>query len=86
MNFNVPNVSSHTRAAPMPSAPPPGVLDAIGAAARTYDRLEADGLRLRFHLDDQTGTVAVHVYDLQGTVIGNLAPSQLLDVATRGKF
>lgn len=68
----------------MPLAPPPGVLDAIGAAARTYDRLEANGAQLRFHLDDKTGTVAVHVYDLQGRVIGSLAPSQLLDVATCG--
>jgi hypothetical protein len=86
MDFDAPNIPWRARAAPMPSAPPPRVLDAIGAAARTYDRLEANGVQLRFHLDAETGTVAVHVYDRQGTAIGSLAPSQLLDVATRGTF
>jgi hypothetical protein len=84
MDFDAPNIPS--RPTPVPLAPPPGVLDAIGAAARTYDRLEANGMQLRFHLDDRTGTVAVHVYDQQGEVIGSLAPSQLLAIATRGAF
>ena len=60
------------------------MLDAIGAAAKTYDRLEANGVQLRFHVDDQTGKVAVHVCDLQGTVLGTLAPGQVLE-ATSGR-
>jgi hypothetical protein len=68
----------------MPSTPPPEVLDAIGEAARAYDRLTANGVQLHFHVDEQTGKVGVHVYDMQGTVLGSLAPSQVLDIATSG--
>jgi hypothetical protein len=64
------------------SSPPPEVLDAIGAAARAYDRLTAGGLQLHFRVDDQTGKVAVDVYDIQGRVLGSLALSQVLDLAT----
>jgi uncharacterized protein YlxW (UPF0749 family) len=70
----------------MPSSPPPEVLDAIGAAAKAYDRLTANGVQLHFHVDDETGKVAVHVYDTQGSVLGTLAPSQVLDLATTGAF
>jgi hypothetical protein len=70
----------------MPSSPPPEVLDAIGAAARAYDRLTANGVQLHFQVDGQTGKVAVHVYDTQGSVLGSLAPSQVLDLATSGTF
>ena len=67
----------------MPSSPPPEVLDAIGAAARAYDRLTSNGVHLHFHVDEETGKVAVHVYDTQGSVLGGtLAPSQVLDLAT----
>ena len=68
----------------VPPTPPPEVLDAVGAAARTYDRLTANGVQLHFHVDDQTGDVAVHVYDMQGTVLGSLTSSQVLDLATTG--
>jgi hypothetical protein len=70
----------------MPASPPPEVLDAIGAAARAYDRLTSNGVQLHFHVDDETGKVAVHVYDTQGSVLGSLAPSQVLDLATSGTF
>jgi hypothetical protein len=70
----------------MPSTPPPEVLDAIGAAAKAYDRLTANGVQLHFHVDEQTGKVAVHVYDTEGSVLGSLAPSQVLDLATSGAF
>jgi hypothetical protein len=86
MNFDAPHSSSRTRPARMPSAPPAGVLNAIGAAARTYDRLQDNGVQLHFQLDRRTGRVAVHVYDRHGTVIGSLTASQLLDVATGGTF
>lgn len=67
---------------PKASSPPPEVLDAIGAAARAYDRLTTSGVQLHFRVDDQTGKVAVHVYDMQGSVLGSLALSQVLDLAT----
>jgi hypothetical protein len=70
----------------MPSTPPPEVLDAIGAAAKAYDRLTANGVQLHFHVDDETGKVAVHVYDTKGSVLGSLAPSEVLDLATSGAF
>jgi hypothetical protein len=70
----------------MPAAPPPEVLDAIGAAAGAYDRLAAGGLQLHFCLDEQTGKVATQVYDLHGTVLGTLSPSQVVDIATTGTF
>jgi hypothetical protein len=68
----------------MPAAPPPEVLDAIGAAASAYDRLTASGVQLHFHVDEQTGKVSTQVYDTRGTVLGTLSPSQVLDVATTG--
>ena len=70
----------------MPASPPPEVLDAIGAAAKAYDRLTANGVQLHFHVDDQTGKVAVNIYDMQGSVLGSLAPSQVLDLATSATF
>ncbi len=70
----------------VPPMPPPEVLEAVGAAARAYDRLSADGVQLHFHVDDQTGEVAVHVYDTQGTLLGSLTSSQVLDLATTGRL
>ncbi len=70
----------------MPGAPPPEVLDAIGAAAGAYDRLTAGGVQLHFHVDEQTGKVATQVYDLHGTVLGTLSPSQVVDIATTATF
>jgi hypothetical protein len=66
----------------VPATPPPEVLDAVGTAAKAYDRLTANGVRLHFHVDDQTGDVAVHVCDMQGTAMGSLTSSQVLDLAT----
>jgi hypothetical protein len=83
MSFNARNISFLT-ADTVPAAPPPEVLDAVGAAARAYDRLTADGVQLHFHVDEQTGDVAAHVYDTQGTVLGSLTSSQVLDLATTG--
>ena len=84
MSFHAPDISSvHDM---MPTSPPPEVLDAIGAAGRAYDRLTASGVQLRFRVDDRTGEVAVHICDMQGSVLGGVAPSQVLDLATSGSF
>jgi hypothetical protein len=78
MSFDARNISS------VPPTPPPEVLDAVDAAARTYNRLTANGVQLRFHVDDETGAVAVHLSDMQGTVLGRLTSSQVLELATTG--
>ena len=83
MSSDPPEISSVAVDA-VPSAPPPAVLEAISAAAGAYDRLAANGVRLHFHLDDAAGRVTVQVFDLQGSVVGNLRPSQALDLATDG--
>lgn len=64
----------------VPASPPPEVLDAIGAAARRYDELRAQGRELRFELGEQGLTVGVH--DRDGTLLRTLKPSEALDVAT----
>jgi hypothetical protein len=78
MSFDAPNISS------VPPTPPPEVLDAVGAAARAYNRLTANGVQLHFHVDDKTGAVAVHVVDMQGSVLGSLTSGQVLELATTG--
>jgi hypothetical protein len=76
MSFDARNICS------VPPTPPPEVLDGVGAAARAYDRLTANGVRLHFHVDDDTGAVAVDVVDMQGTVLGSLTSGQVLELAT----
>jgi flagellar protein FlaG len=66
----------------VPDGPPPEVLDAVGAAARAYEELHAEGRELRFDLDADSGHVTVEVRDLDGHVLRTIPPSQALDVAT----
>jgi len=66
----------------VPAAPPPEVLDAIGAAARAAEELHAQGRELRFDVDDASGHVTVQVCDLDGDVLRTIPPSRALDVAT----
>jgi hypothetical protein len=69
----------------VPDAPPPEVLDAIGVAAGAVDELHAQGRELRFDLDE-SGRVQVQVQDLDGNVLGAIAPSRALDVATGARL
>jgi hypothetical protein len=64
----------------IPASPPPEVLDAIGAAARRYDELLAQGRELRF----RTGAdgLAIELRDADGALLRTLRPSEALDVAT----
>jgi hypothetical protein len=64
----------------VPASPPPEVLDAIGAAARRYDELLAQGRELRFEVGEAGLTIEVH--DGDGELVRTLAPSEALDVAT----
>lgn len=65
----------------VPDSPPPEVLDAIAAAGRAYQDLQAHGRELRFSNDDPHGRVNVEVTDLDGTVLRTISPSAALDVA-----
>jgi flagellar protein FlaG len=67
----------------VPDSPPPEVLDAIGAAGRAYQDLQAHGRELRFSTDGEQG-VSVEVTDLDGNVLRTLSPSAALDVAAGG--
>jgi hypothetical protein len=66
----------------LPASPPPEVLDAMGAASRAYDRLAAAGQHLRFEIDPPTGKVTVSLTDRSGNVLGSVAPSTALAVAS----
>jgi hypothetical protein len=64
----------------MPAAPPPEVLDAIGAAAERAAELRAQNRELHFRKDDATGRVIVEVRDLAGHVIRTIPPSSALEI------
>jgi hypothetical protein len=68
----------------IPSAPPPEVHAAMGVAADAYDRLQASGRALSFHLDDATGHLQISVHDLHGEVLFTVPPSKALDIASGG--
>lgn len=64
----------------IPAAPPPDVIEAIGAAARAYDRLLTRGHRLHFHTSEAT-RLSIQVQDLQGHLLATLSPTEALDLA-----
>jgi FlaG protein len=64
----------------LPGAPPPEVLDAVGAAAARAAELRAANRELHFHKDKESGRVIVEVRDLEGNVIRTIPPSKALDV------
>jgi hypothetical protein len=68
----------------IPDGPPPEVLEAIDAAGRVARELHATGRELRFvpPQDGAGGRVRVEVRDLDGNVLREIPPSDLLDVAT----
>lgn len=70
--------------ADVPASPPPEVLEAMDAAGRVARELHATGRELRFvppH-EGAGGRVRVEVRDLDGNVLREIPPSELLDVAT----
>jgi len=83
-------VESPDRAAPtgnpvtvdtVPGTPPQEVFAAMLTAARAADRLAASGRALHFSTDAATG-LSVQLTDLSGTVLGTVAPSTVLSVAS----
>jgi hypothetical protein len=65
----------------VPSSPPPEVLDQMASAARTYERLSAQGRELRFVHEQSSGRMALEVRDRGGNVLQRLSPAQALEVA-----
>lgn len=65
----------------VPSSPPREVFAAMLTAAQSADRLAASGRALRFNTDETTG-LSVQLTDLDGTVLGTVAPSTVLSVAS----
>lgn len=68
----------------IPASPPPEVLEAIDAAGRVARELHETGRELRFTPppEGERGRVRVEVRDLDGNVLREIPPSELLDVAT----
>jgi hypothetical protein len=65
----------------IPSSPPPEVLDQMASAARTYERLSAQGRELHFAREQSGGRMTIEVRDRSGNVLQQLSPSQALEVA-----
>jgi hypothetical protein len=65
----------------IPSSPPPEVLDQMASAAQTYERLSSQGRELRFAREQDSGRMTIEVRDRRGNVLGQLTPSQALEVA-----
>jgi hypothetical protein len=67
----------------IPSSPPQEVFAAMLTAAQAADRLAASGKALHFNADETTG-LSVQLTSLDGTVLGTVAPSTVLSVASGG--
>ncbi len=61
--------------------PPAEVLDQMTQAARTYERLSAQGRELRFVHDEASGCTAVEVHDSDGNVLKRLSLAEACEVA-----
>jgi hypothetical protein len=64
-----------------PSSPPQEVLDQMGNAAQTYEKLSAQGRELRFARDEQSGRTRIEVRDRAGNMLQTLSPAQALALA-----
>ena len=70
----------------IPSSPPQEVLDAMGVAAQSYDRLGAADRGLSFKIDDRTGKVVVSVHNNARQVLFTVPGSKALDIAAGGNL
>jgi hypothetical protein len=66
----------------MPASPPPEVHQAIGVAARSYERLQASGHELGFAIDPTTHHVVTEVRDTQGNLLWTAPASKALEIAS----
>ena len=65
----------------IPGSPPQEVFAAMLTAAQAADRLAASGRALHFDTDQTTG-LSVQLTSLDGTVLGTVAPSTVLAIAS----
>ena len=65
----------------IPSSPPPEVHEAMGVAAQSYHKLQADGRQMRFKVNEGTGKLVVEIHDLQGNLLFEIPASKALDIA-----
>jgi hypothetical protein len=65
---------------PIPSSPPPEVLEAMDEADRVYESLLADGCEVRFRIDSRRG-VAIELLDRERHELIVLTPHQALELA-----
>lgn len=70
----------------IPASPPQEVLDAVDAAGRVARELHEQGRELRFEPGGEDGRIRVEVRDLDGNLLREIPPSELLDVATGGQL
>jgi uncharacterized FlaG/YvyC family protein len=70
----------------IPFSPPPEVHEAIGVAARAFDKLQAEGRQMRFKVNEGTGKVVVEIHDLHGNLLCQVPPSKALDLAGGGSL
>jgi hypothetical protein len=54
---------------------------AVDEAARQADRLEADGREVDFRTDELTGSLAIELRDLAGTVLRQLSIRDAVTIA-----
>jgi hypothetical protein len=66
-------------------SPPPEVHAAMAQAAQAYEKLQASGHQLAFHLDSHTGYVEIEVHDVDGHVLFTVPPSKALLIASDGQ-
>lgn len=65
---------------------PDAVRDAIVAAGQVAERLAAQGRQLHFSTDPGSGDVVIEVQDLDGKVLGTIAPTKVLELAAGGSL
>jgi hypothetical protein len=80
--FSLPPIAARdTAPQPLPSIPPPEVLDAMADAATAHERLRAQGRELHFEHDGRSGRLHIEVRDGDGRVLRTISPAEALDVA-----
>lgn len=68
--------------APISPTPPPEVLQALDAAARVLEELASKRIRLHFAYDGHADAVRVQVLRADGTLVREIPPSVLVDIAS----
>lgn len=65
----------------VPTSPPPEVLEQVRAAGRAYERLQAQGLQVRYSHDPSSRKTTATLLDRSGAVLRTLSPSEVVKLA-----